>query len=66
MSGRVYIQWRRRGIGSAILSRLSKYNRCGSLKVVNVQCDSQSMNTFLTHAGFILKCRQFEMVKTLT
>lgn len=58
-------EFRRRGIGTALLHELLGLNKASEARVVNVDASCSSLNAFLKARGFILTCTQHEMLKKL-
>ncbi len=58
-------EFRRRGIGTALLHELMGLNKASEARVVNVDASCSSLNAFLVARGFNLTCTQHEMLKKL-
>jgi ribosomal protein S18 acetylase RimI-like enzyme len=56
---------RRQGIATVLLKEALKYNRHGSVKVINTEITCEGMTTFLESNGISMKGKQFEMIKIL-
>lgn len=58
-------EFRRHGIGTALLHELMGLNKASEVRVVNVDASCSSLNAFLEARGFNLTCTQHEMLKKL-
>jgi ribosomal protein S18 acetylase RimI-like enzyme len=57
--------WRRKGIGTALLKELLKYNRHHSVKVLNTETSNEGFTRFLERNDIPLRGKQFEMIKEI-
>lgn len=57
--------YRRQGIGSALLKKMIKINQSASVKLINSEITSTAMLHFLEANGISLKGKQFEMIKEI-
>lgn len=58
-------EYRRRGVGSALLREMTALSRSGSVKVVNTETTCEAITRFLENRNIPLRGRQFEMIRTL-
>jgi len=58
-------QYRRRGIGTALLREALRLNRAGSVKAINTDVECQSITAFLEAANIAVTGQQFEMTKEI-
>jgi ribosomal protein S18 acetylase RimI-like enzyme len=56
---------RRKGIGSAILKALLRYNRHSAVKVINTERNNKEVTSFVEHNGIPNIGWQFEMVRNI-
>ncbi len=61
----VHKDYRRKGIGSAILKELLKYNEANRVKIINVDTKCTAMTPFLAHHNIPLEGMQTEMIRPL-
>ena len=58
--------YRRKGIGTAILNVIVENNKYGRVKLINSEISCFSITHFLESNGISLKGKQFEMIKSLS
>lgn len=58
-------EYRRRGIGSALLGEITGLSRSGGVKVVNTETTCDAITRFLENCNIPVRGRQFEMIRTL-
>lgn len=58
-------EYRRRGVGSALLREMSALSRSGGVKVVNTDTTCEGITRFLENCNIPVRGRQFEMIRTL-
>lgn len=56
---------RRKGIGTALLTELVKYNQHQAIKVINIDIKDAGSDAFLKNNGITVRGRQYEMLKDL-
>ena len=61
----VHNEHRRKGIATALLSRMLEFNRHDSVKCVNTQSDCESITHFFNSLSILVKGQQFEMIRKL-
>lgn len=61
----VHRSQRRKGIASALLANVLKFNQDDSVKCINTEISCESLTAFLLSRGITLKGKQFEMIKQL-
>ncbi|WMJ83680.1 GNAT family N-acetyltransferase [Oscillospiraceae bacterium LTW-04] len=57
--------WRQKGIGSSLIADLLQNTDAHKIKLLNVQCQSDSIKHFLFKIGFKYSVRQYEMLLKL-
>jgi ribosomal protein S18 acetylase RimI-like enzyme len=57
--------YRRLGIGSAILNDMLQSNNCSSIKILNTEEGNESVRSFARHFGIPLAGQQYEMLRAL-
>jgi ribosomal protein S18 acetylase RimI-like enzyme len=57
--------FRRQGLGTALLQQASGYSLSGTIKIVNTDPNCCSLNGFLSKLNIPLRGKQFEMIKIL-
>jgi ribosomal protein S18 acetylase RimI-like enzyme len=58
--------WRHKGIGSSLIADLIHNTAAHEIKLLNVQCQSDSIKQFLLKIGFEYSVRQYEMLLKLS
>lgn len=58
-------EYRRRGVGSALLREMTGLSRSGGVKVVNADTTCDAITRFLEKCNIPVRGRQFEMIRTL-
>lgn len=57
--------YRRKGIGARFLAEALRLNMADEMKVINIDIDCNSINSFLEASGMECRSRQYEMIKKL-
>lgn len=61
----VHPEYRRKGLGTAILGELIKMNRHTGLKAINADTECTAIESFFISNGLPMKGKQFEMIRKL-
>ncbi|MGL4696402.1 GNAT family N-acetyltransferase [Enterococcus larvae] len=57
-------QYRRKGIGSSIVSSLAKHTKASAISIINIDDRCEGMKDFLKQLGFKQTTKQYEMIRS--